>query len=877
MKRILALILTVIMLILSQGSVMAASAYEDALFDMAALGIFIPDKDGGYREDSPLTRAEFATAILRVIGYNEIVSDGAAQKFKDVEKDAWYYNSVQAISQLEIMAGDGNGCFRPQNHVTMREAVKTAVVILGYGNEAEKQGGWPNGYLAVGTKLRLLEGMKTGDVFTRGDLAVLLHNVVDVEVLSKRYGKEEYFRDGSTYRYMLMNIRGEKIFNYEGVVTATPYSYTVFPIDDLQDNEIVIDNIRFNMGNTNADEYLGMHVEVYAQETPEGIMKILSIRPTNRNEVITADLTDITGCTDSELTYMENDRKATVRFEDVPVVLYNGSPIDFDRDEFLRDAAGHVKFIDCDRNNRVDYIFIEAYENMLVQRVSEKVIVPYNGFTVNGNKTLFVDFENENKKYRFYDAEGNTITFADIVPEQLLSVYADRNNTRFTIYVSDETVEGKITEVDEDFIVVNNQNYGTYSQTVFDANLGGTALVHFDYLGKAAYLELPKEEKLYGYVLYADRHYVRDGTVTLLVSKNVSFTADVDSEDKDNVTSTPVLICENESITDYNLASRVKVNGKNRDTRDVIELLQTPQPVKFVVNAEGLLREIETLDMYAGSETKKLQYNVYDKTFAGNAFIDGFALDDNSHIICLPEVVKSEDDYLVRTRVDISGNTVGYLVQAYDYDEITKKAGLVVITKSMDSDLVLSADPTSSPACMVKKVSVVCDEENGDYYKLTLIEGGKEVTYKTIEAKPGNEVISTLRKGDLISYYMNDSDLIENVLILHSFEDGDSTYQIQNAEYDYVEYCGIVEDISFDEVNNPNNYLATKVICNIQGGSVPIYIQQRNKPPVFIYDRSSGEVAMSSSLEEIVPGYDKLYILSISGTTPRACVIIRGE
>lgn len=877
MKRILALILTVIMLILSQGSVMAASAYEDALFDIAALGIFVPDENGGYREDSPLTRAEFATAILRVIGYNEIISDGAAQKFKDVEKDAWYYNSIQAISQLEIMAGDGNGYFRPQNHVTMREAVKTAVVILGYGNEAEKQGGWPDGYLALGTKLRLLEGMKSGDIFTRGDLAVLLHNAIDTEVLSKRYGKEEYFRDGNTYRYMLMNIHGERIFNVEGIVTATPYSYTVFPIDDLQDNEVVIDNIRYNMGYTNADEYLGMHVEVYAQETQEGIMRILSIRPTNHNEVVTVDFTDITGCTNSELTYMENGRKTTVKFEDVPVVLYNGMPIDFDREELLCDCAGQVKFIDCDRNSRAEYIFIEAYENLLVQRVSEKVIVPYNGFTVNGNKTLFVDFEDENKKYKFYDAEGNEITFADIAPQQILSVYADRNNTRYTIYVSDAKAEGKIAEMGDDSVTVNGQTYGTYSQTVFDAMLGDNAIVYLDYLGKVAYLELPKEQKLYGYVLAADRNYVRSGEVTLLVSKNVSFTADVDAEDKDNVTSTPVLICENESITDYILAPRVKVNGKNWDTSDVIELLQTPQPVKFIVNADGLLREIETLDMYAGSETRKLQYNVYDKTFAGNAFIDGFALDENSHIICIPEVVNSEDDYLVRTRVDISGNTVGYLVQAYDYDEITKKAGLVVITKSMDSELVLSADPTSSPACMVKDVSVVCDDENGDYYKLTLIEGGKEVTYNTIQAKPGNEALADLRKGDLISYYMNDSDLIENVLILHSFEDGDSTYQIQHAVYDYVEYCGIVEDISFDEVNNPNNYLATIVTCNIQGGSVPIYIQQRNKPPVFIYDRSGGEVAISSSLEEVVPGHDKLYILSISGTTPRACVIIRGE
>ncbi len=877
MKKILALILTAIMLILSQSSVMATSAYEDALFDIAALGIFIPDENGEFREDSPLTRAEFATAILRVIGYNEILSDGAAQKFKDVAKDAWYYNAVQAISQLNIMTGDGNGYFRPQNHVTMREAVKTAVVILGYGNEAEKQGGWPDGYMTLGTKLRLLEGMRSGDVFTRGDLAVLLHNTVDTEVLSQKYGKEEYFRDGNTYRYMLMHIRGERIFNVKGIVTATPYSYTVFPIDDLQDNEIVIDNIRYNMGNTNADDYLGMQVEVYAQETQEGIMKILSIRPTNQNEVTIVDFTDMSGCTSSEASYMKDGKKTTIKFEDVPVVLYNGMPIEFDREELIRDVAGQIKFIDCNRNNRVDYIFIEAYENMLVQRVSERVIVPYSGFTVNGNKTIFVDFEDDNKKYEFYDAEGNEIAFADIAPEQLISVYADRNNTRYRIYVSDAKAEGKITEMDEDTVTVNGQSYGVYSQTIFDAMLGDDAIVHLDYLGKAAYLELAKEQKLYGYVLAADKSAFGSAQVQLLVSKNVSFTADVDAEDQDNVTSTPVLICENEGLFVYNMTDKVRINGSSYSSTETVQMLQTPQPVKFTINADGLLREIEILDMYAGDLTRKFKYNVYDKTFGGNSFLEGFALGNDSHIICLPEVVGSEDDYLIRTRVDVSGNTEGYVVQAYDYNNETKKAGLVVITKAMDSDLVMSATPTSSPACMVKDVHVVCDEDNGNYYRLTLIEGGKEVIYNTIEAKPGNEALADLRKGDLISYYMNDSDLIENVLILHSFEGGDNSYQIQHPIFDYVEYCGIAEDISFDELNNPQNCLATLVMLNIQGGSVPLYIQQRNKPPVFIYDRSSGEVAMSSSLEELVPGNDKLYVLSISNTTPRACVIIRGE
>lgn len=876
MKKLFILILTVLTVFLAQGSAMAVSVYEDALFDISSLGIFIPNENGGYNEDRPLTRAEFATAILRVIGYDEVASESKFPSFSDVKKDAWYYDAVENIHSLNIMTGDGNGCFHPNANVTLEEAVKTVVVILGYDLSAQKQGGWPHGYMATATKLGVLDALRTSGTFTRGDLAVILYNALDVEILVQSYGTQDFYRDGDTYRYILMRMRGSKMYNLIDVVKATAFSYTEFPIKDLDDDEVVIGTVRYKKGKTNAEKYLGMEVEIFAAENPDGTTTLLSVRPTGKNTVTEVLLTDIDGCNSSYVNYTYENKAEKLSFEALPVMLYNGTPITFDTGELLSQKAGYVKFIDCDSDNKVEYIFIEAYENMLVQRVSEYVIVPYNGFSVNGKKTLFVDLENEDKKFEFFDENGNAAQFADILPEHLISVYSDKNETRFKIYFSTQKQTGAFVEIGDNSVKIDENEYNTYSQTVFNAELGDNVTAYIDAKGNCAYIKYLPQTKNYGYIIGAGRKGLSTNQVKMILSKPASFTADVNSEDIDNITSTPVLICENEGIEIFNLASRVEVNGSKYSANDALVLLQSAGAVKYSLNQEGLLREAEILDMYAGDSSQKLQYNVYDKVFAGNNFVNGFALDEKSNIICIPETVKSDEDYLVKTRIDVSGNTEGYTVRAYDFEEETKRAGLVVVVKGMDAELVNDAKITSSVACMIKKVSVICTED-GEFYRLTLIENGKEVTYDTIQLKSENSVISTLRKGDLISYYMNDSDLIENVMLFHSFENGDGSYKIQHATRDYVEYCGVVEDISFDEIDNANCLLATKVIMDIQGGSVPLYIQQRNKPPVFIFDFEESDRAFSSTLEEIIPGHDKIYVLSVSNKTPRACVIIRGE
>lgn len=878
MKKMI-LIFTALLVFLLQSNVLASDVYQDALFDISSFGIFIPDENGNFNTDKPLTRAEFATALLRLTGYADMMEFETKTSYRDVPNDAWYHTSVETVTALNLMTGDGNGNFRPDAYVSLEEATKTTISALGYTVEAQNRGGYPTGYMATATRIGLLDGLKVNGQFLRGDLAVLFYNALDIELLVLDYTSDEFFKDIETYRSILTQIHGERLYNGIGIVKATSFSYTEFPIDDLRENEVVINSVRYEIGSTNVNEYLGMEVEIFAREMENGAFRIVGVRPTNRNEVTTISFADITGATNSYVTYStEGNKSKKAIFRDVPIMLYNGTPISFDKNELLGNKSGDVTLIDCDGNKVVDYIFVNVYESFLVQRVSGKVIVPHNGFTVNGKTTFFADIENEDKKYEFFDAEGNQIDFSSIEPEQLVSIFTDKSETRFRVYIGGDKKEGVLTSISDDIICLEDEEFEITDDTVFDAQLGDKVSLYLDYKGFVAYIKYLEGEKLYGYIIDTEMSF-SNSQIRLLTGKAARFTADINSEDKDNVISQPVLICENDELVTLSLAEKVKINGQKYSRKEAVEYLDGKGAVLYEINGVGELSKVQILSSYAGPDygtNKKLKYSIYERTFGGDVYIDGFAVDEKTQIICLPEQPDCEDDYFVLSRIDKSGSDkTGYHVQAYEMNEQTRRAELVVVTLGMDSDTVRSATISSSSPCMVKRVVTVCNDEE-DFYRITLLEGGVEVIYDTIPLKNGNQEISNLRKGDLITYYKNDSNLIENVMILHSFNGDENHYQVQDTKKGFTEICGTVQEVLFDRIHNLQNYMTTQVVLDINGASVSLYPSQRNKPPVYMYDASNEELILQSSLEEVIPGYDKVYFLTTQiSSPPKICVIIR--
>jgi len=82
-------------------------------------GIIKGYEDGSIKPASVVTRAEFATIIVRALS---ATSEVQGESFTDVSADAWYAADVECAKNLGIVGGYEDGTFRGDNTVTRREA-----------------------------------------------------------------------------------------------------------------------------------------------------------------------------------------------------------------------------------------------------------------------------------------------------------------------------------------------------------------------------------------------------------------------------------------------------------------------------------------------------------------------------------------------------------------------------------------------------------------------------------------------------------------------------------------------------------------------------------------------------------------------------------
>ncbi len=81
--------------------------------------ILLPQKDGRFNPDKPLTRADFVTWLVKLLGLeNEPYPNKPS--YKDVNPTDWYYKYVEIARQSNLISGYADG-FRPLQYMTKGE------------------------------------------------------------------------------------------------------------------------------------------------------------------------------------------------------------------------------------------------------------------------------------------------------------------------------------------------------------------------------------------------------------------------------------------------------------------------------------------------------------------------------------------------------------------------------------------------------------------------------------------------------------------------------------------------------------------------------------------------------------------------------------
>ncbi|MCL2003328.1 MAG: S-layer homology domain-containing protein [Oscillospiraceae bacterium] len=99
----------------------------------AARGIVAGVGDGLFAPERAVTRAEFVTMLVQMLGIDSvqlIVDSGELIVFEDVLEGAWYYEHVMLAAALGVTAGVGGGKFAPDRVITREEMLTMACAAL---------------------------------------------------------------------------------------------------------------------------------------------------------------------------------------------------------------------------------------------------------------------------------------------------------------------------------------------------------------------------------------------------------------------------------------------------------------------------------------------------------------------------------------------------------------------------------------------------------------------------------------------------------------------------------------------------------------------------------------------------------------------------
>ncbi len=163
----------------------AHAAYTDvptehwaaAEIDRATQAGFISGQgDGEFGLGQTLTRAEFASMLTRLMGWDSAAGGQAA--FSDVAAGAWYYDAVQTVCSNGAV--DAGGAFRPGDNITREEMAVMLVRALGYQTLAADNADLAipftdvtdnQGYIAMAYDFGIIAG-KSSDTFAPDDGAL---------------------------------------------------------------------------------------------------------------------------------------------------------------------------------------------------------------------------------------------------------------------------------------------------------------------------------------------------------------------------------------------------------------------------------------------------------------------------------------------------------------------------------------------------------------------------------------------------------------------------------------------------------------------------------------------------------------------------------
>lgn len=148
--------------------------------------------------ENSVTRAEFAKMVVLASPYGRAVpSEGSGSVFTDVGKDHPYASYIRMAAEKGFMSGYLGGGFKPDQRITLQEAVRGILALLGYRDE-DFSGNQAAGRMSQYRFLKLDDHVnrEADELLSRGDCINLFYNLMKTkpkeggDIYGKLFGAE---------------------------------------------------------------------------------------------------------------------------------------------------------------------------------------------------------------------------------------------------------------------------------------------------------------------------------------------------------------------------------------------------------------------------------------------------------------------------------------------------------------------------------------------------------------------------------------------------------------------------------------------------------------------------------------------------------------
>lgn len=745
----------------------AGTRYEEPVQILSALNIMNGDENGKFRLDDTIIRSEVAKMAVHAMGLASAAEAAKGQStFSDVSTDHWANGYINIATSLDLIEGDGDGKFRPNDSITYAEAMAIMVRATGYSIAADNKGGFPSGYMSVGTSNGLSKNVNStqSENISRGNVAYLTANALEVKLM-----EQTGFGQNSSYEVTDKTLLKDnlKVTKGEGQIKAVAKT-SITGSSSLNDGQIIIDETTYDT-KLNLSNLLGYNVTYYAKESKVGNDEIILALPiASKNTSVKIDSESFSKLTEKNgnnaivyFTDTNNSKTNTVELASEPIMIYNGKQETFDKDLLdISEECGSISLLDTNKDGKYELIFITVYENIVVEEVtaSNKIVDKY------GNGSIKLD---DTVDYTLTKGDEE-IKVSDLKEFDVLSVAKSLDGELYTITVTNNSVEGKVSATDDTGVYISDKHYKIANNYTDSISIGLEGVFYLDIEGKIAAIDTAT--RLNSNYAYLVRAYTNTNTDEKTIFK--LFTKDGKEE----------TIEANEKIK-FNNKNGVKAEEVVKSLSDEHSAI-VRQLVTYTLNSEGKLTAINTAKDNSSNgaidiENFTKNYELKDAKYsATTSKLGNVRIADDTIIF---DITDDVNDYSIQKK-DVFEDEQSYDAIVYDMAE-NYTAKVIVLT---NSTIKANAD---SPLAVVKNVVMSINDDDEQTEVLQALVGGKEVS---VFAEAAGILVKgdskKLEAGDLIQYKTNANGEITSIRVLMDISTKDtetSSTPVENLDIVY--------------------------------------------------------------------------------------------